>query len=99
QFVNRAAHNYQLQAGSPALNTGLEVGLPFVGIAPDLGALESTTVVPPKTYYVDAVAGNDNNPGTTAQPWKTIQNGDSKGLLNAGDTVVVNAGTYPQLNS
>jgi alpha-galactosidase len=99
QFVNRAAHNYQLQAGSPALNTGLEVGLPFVGIAPDLGALESTTVVPPKTYHVDAVAGNDNNPGTTAQPWKTIQNGDSKGLLNAGDTVVVNAGTYPPLNS
>ena len=50
----------------------------------------------PKTNYVDNATGNDSNPGTLAQPWKTIGRGDAQGLLNPGDTVIVNAGVYPQ---
>jgi hypothetical protein len=43
------------------------------------------------TYYVSK-AGNDNNPGTEAQPWLTIQKAASR--LVAGDTVYVKAGAY-----
>ena len=42
-------------------------------------------------YYV-APSGNDNNPGTAAYPWRTIQK--AAGTLVAGDTVYVRAGVY-----
>ncbi|MBS3166413.1 DUF1565 domain-containing protein [Candidatus Woesearchaeota archaeon] len=43
------------------------------------------------TYYV-SLSGDDNNPGTLAQPWKTI--GKANQMLQAGDTVLIHAGTY-----
>jgi hypothetical protein len=43
------------------------------------------------TYYV-APTGNDNNPGTVAYPWRTIQK--AADTLVAGDTVYIRAGTY-----
>jgi len=43
------------------------------------------------TYYV-ATNGSDNNPGTQAQPWATLQHaGDT---MVAGDTTIVANGTY-----
>ena len=45
----------------------------------------------PQTYYV-APDGVDSNPGTRAQPWKTI--GHAAETLAAGDTVVVMGGVY-----
>ncbi len=49
------------------------------------------------TYYVDGsnAAARDTNPGTQAQPWKTI--GKAAGLLKPGDTVFVKAGVYREL--
>lgn len=44
-------------------------------------------------YYV-APTGNDLNPGTIAQPWKTIQK--AANTLTAGDTVYIRAGTYQE---
>jgi parallel beta-helix repeat protein len=46
------------------------------------------------TYYVDgnSPVARDTNPGTQAQPWKTI--GKATSLVNAGDTVFVKAGVY-----
>ena len=43
------------------------------------------------TYYV-SVTGNDSNPGTQAEPFRTIQKGAD--VANAGDTVIVTPGTY-----
>ncbi len=45
-------------------------------------------------YYVDnGLAGaSDKNPGTRAKPWSTIQNAGN--YVEAGDTVVVEPGTY-----
>jgi parallel beta-helix repeat protein len=45
-------------------------------------------------YYVaqGAAGASDNNPGTKTQPWKTIQNAGN--VVQAGDVVVVEAGTY-----
>jgi hypothetical protein len=42
-------------------------------------------------YYV-ATTGSDSAPGTQAQPWKTISH--AAGVVNAGDTVIVEDGTY-----
>jgi len=42
-------------------------------------------------YYVSKT-GNDSNPGTEAQPWKTIQK--AANTLVAGDSVFIKAGTY-----
>jgi parallel beta-helix repeat protein len=44
------------------------------------------------TYYVDP-AGNDANNGSQANPWKTIRHAAS--VVSAGDTVLINPGTYP----
>lgn len=43
------------------------------------------------TYYV-STTGNDANPGTVNQPWKTIQK--AANTVVDGDTVIINAGTY-----
>ncbi len=39
-FVNANAADFNLQATSPAIDQGVNVGLAFAGIAPDLGAFE-----------------------------------------------------------
>ncbi len=43
-------------------------------------------------YYVSTTTGNDMNPGTTLQPWKTIQYACDH--ATAGSTVYIMAGTY-----
>lgn len=46
-----------------------------------------------ETYFV-STTGNDSNPGTEAQPWRTIQK--AANTVTAGDTVIVKAGTYDE---
>jgi len=49
------------------------------------------------TYYV-ATNGSDSNPGTEAQPWRTIYYGAEQ--LYPGDTLLVKQGTYaPRSNT
>ncbi len=43
------------------------------------------------TYYV-ATTGNNNNPGTEALPWRTVQKAAS--TIGAGDTAYIRAGRY-----
>ena len=47
-------------------------------------------------YFVDGPARNasDDNPGTEAQPWKTIARAGSAEELAAGDTVLIKTGVY-----
>ena len=40
-FTNSATRDYTLAAGSVALNSGVNLGLPFNGTAPDMGAYET----------------------------------------------------------
>src|SRR4030042_5276145 len=42
-------------------------------------------------YYV-STTGSDSNPGTLAQPWRTIQK--AANTINAGDTAYIRGGTY-----
>jgi len=46
----------------------------------------------PVTYWVDVATGNDANPGTEAQPFKTITRACS--ASNETDTIMVRPGTY-----
>jgi len=50
------------------------------------------------TYYLDAVKGDDSNPGTSEQPWKTLARAyDSNTLdpnVEPGDTVIIYNGNY-----
>ncbi len=41
QFIDENGNDYGLEPGSPAIDAGLDLGLPFAGMAPDLGARES----------------------------------------------------------
>jgi hypothetical protein len=40
QFVNAMANDFRPAASSPAVDAGINVGLPYSGSAPDLGAFE-----------------------------------------------------------
>jgi hypothetical protein len=51
QFVNALQLNFNLKASSPAKDKGVDVGLPFAGANPDLGAYEVGMAVPAKLDY------------------------------------------------
>ncbi|MCB8967688.1 MAG: right-handed parallel beta-helix repeat-containing protein [Ardenticatenaceae bacterium] len=59
------------------------------------GATTPIVVAPhaPTTYYV-ATDGLDENPGTLAAPWRTIQHAVNN--IGAGDTVLVRGGVYAE---
>ena len=40
-FIDVDSSDYHLQYGSPAINSGIDVGLEYIGLAPDLGAFET----------------------------------------------------------
>ncbi|MBI4560085.1 MAG: right-handed parallel beta-helix repeat-containing protein [Candidatus Hydrogenedentes bacterium] len=48
----------------------------------------------PNTFYVDGMSGEDSNPGTLAQPWRTLQYAGQ--TATAGQTVYIRAGTYAE---
>jgi len=65
---------------------------------PTATATTSTPTSTPTTtataYYYVSTDGDDNNPGTEAQPWRTIQKAAES--LVAGETVYIRAGTYQE---
>jgi len=79
----------------------LASGFPNSFFPSDSGSLTVLSAGPPlptgKIYYVDKSASNasDGNSGTsTNSPWKTIQHAAT--TAQAGDTVYIKAGTYPE---
>jgi len=46
------------------------------------------------TYYV-SLSGNDGNPGTQQQPWRSVQRAANTAV--AGDTVIVHEGSYREI--
>lgn len=66
----------------------MRIKLPLFILVFLLGAVPSAVAA---TFFV-ATTGNDSNPGTEAQPWRTI--GKCAATMVAGDTCIVKAGTY-----
>ena len=56
-------------------------------------ALPTAEAAPGDIYYV-ASDGDDSNPGTESQPWRTIQK--AANTMSAGDSVIVLAGNYDE---
>ncbi len=51
KFVNAVQFNFNLQAGSPAKDAGVNVGMPYFGAHPDLGAYEIGMTTPVKLNH------------------------------------------------
>lgn len=61
-----------------------------------LSAAPRSTLAAGATYYVDAVTGNDANPGSAAQPWRSlarVQTALDAGAIRAGDRVLFARGS------
>lgn len=80
-----------LVSGSDLINTGIDVGLPYAGIAPDLGPFEFST-----TFYIDPsgvdTAGRN---GSIGQEWATLAYACTR-AVSVGDVIHVAAGTYTE---
>ncbi|WP_324955567.1 right-handed parallel beta-helix repeat-containing protein [Oligoflexus sp.] len=64
-----------------------------------LGTAPAVTTDDPanrKVFHVSSVSGSNENPGTEAQPWKTLQH--AHGRLKPGDTLLVGSGEYTSTN-
>jgi hypothetical protein len=64
-----------------------------IGVCILASAFLSSVVTHAATYYV-ATTGNNSNPGTSSQPWRTVAYAASR--MVAGDTTYVKAGTYSE---
>jgi hypothetical protein len=57
-FVDALARNYTLNSGSPAIDRGVNIGLQFIGTAPDIGRYEfgmqgsGGTIAPPRNLRI-----------------------------------------------
>ncbi|MBU0984379.1 MAG: right-handed parallel beta-helix repeat-containing protein, partial [candidate division Zixibacteria bacterium] len=92
-FTDAASHDFTLLAGSPCIDRGLDLGYPFVGDAPDMGADESSAHAP-VVYWVSVTGDNANDGLDSTSAWRNIMHGDTLGVMGPGDTVNVMAGTY-----
>jgi len=85
----------KLTSGSDAIDVGTNVGLPYDGSAPDLGAFEYGDSPPDGIYYVSP-NGNDGNSGNYDNPWRTWARAFNATELEPGDIVYFREGVYIQ---
>jgi hypothetical protein len=62
-----SSNNYNLATGSPLIDAGINVGLPYTGIAPDRGYAEFAAPLPVKLIDFTAIENNGKN----ILNWKT----------------------------
>ena len=67
-----------------------------------LGCFIGPGIVSAATYYIDADNGSDSNPGTSEQPWATMERamsnwGGNPPVVGNGDTVCLRSGNYGEV--
>lgn len=73
---------------------------PLVDPIQTMNGASSASIASPannKSAYYVSTNGSDDNPGTSDRPWKTINQAVNKDILKAGDTILVQPGTYTEL--
>lgn len=85
-FVDRSTDHFRLQSGSPAIDTGLDVGLPYTGPAPDRGAFEFAGTPPSPSMAGPEFRINTQTAGIQAGPLSSPQ---LVGMDDTGNCVVV----------
>jgi hypothetical protein len=85
-YMNAGAHDYHLQSASPVIDKGTNVGFPYSGPAPDLGAFEtgSQTVPPPASRAVDR---DFNGDGKADIVWRQSGGAVAVWLLNGSSVI------------
>lgn len=76
-FVNANGFDFRLRSGSPAIDAGTDVGLPFTGSAPDLGAFEFGEPTTPVRFY--GFSGAVEN-GSVVLSWNVAGSSDNQGF-------------------
>lgn len=94
-FTDAGSGDFTLQSLSPAINIGLDVGLPFVGPAPDLGAFE-TSVTAPAGFITGVVTANVAGHPPVTRATLSESSGRALGTSGSDGTYLfpVFAGTY-----
>jgi hypothetical protein len=99
-FLDPSQGDYRLQDTSPCIDRGTNIGLPFNGAAPDLGAWESPAeyspgpIFPPRVWYVRG----SNLPGGDGQSWTTAfkRVAEALDVCTASDEIWVAEGAYKE---
>lgn len=87
ELLDLPNRNFIPHASSDIIDAGIDIGEPFNGAAPDIGAIEKFNV-----FYI-ATDGDDGNDGlTSGTAWATLNRADSQVI--PGDTVFIAAGDY-----
>lgn len=86
-FMNVDGEDFRVACGSPAIDAGVDVGLPYYGAGPDIGAYEILT-----TIYVDASADTATADGAPEHPYPGIDMACMAAV--DGATILVAPGVY-----
>jgi len=89
-FVDASAGNLHLQDNSPLIDAGINIGLPFVGAAPDVGAFESEMVSLPD--LTQALIES-----TQEMPCETFKNAGEQRRAALGNKLMVILGKLNQI--
>jgi hypothetical protein len=92
-----SSSDYHLQAGSPSINSGINVGLPYLGNAPDIGRYEyaainsppvanaglDQTILLPTSVDTLKGSGSDSNGTISSYSWTKISGPSGGSITNA----------------
>jgi hypothetical protein len=81
-----------LVAASALVTARVTLGGVTLPVTTEPGGARCGATGPGGCYYVDAGGGDDANPGTSAQPFRTVQR--AAGVVSPGDVVIVRNGVY-----
>lgn len=91
-FVDPATNDFHVYFPSAVIDNGINVGLSYIGAAPDINIVEGNVRVRGNVIYVSAAADSLTGIGTVELPFSSI--GQALKLAKDSSTIYVGKGTY-----